>query len=136
MKVVVDTNVLVSGIFFGGVPGRILAAWRDGKLTLVVSPPVLDEYHRVGALLRTRYEAADLEPVLALIAVHAEVVEAPTLSERLCDDPDDDKFMTCALAGGATIVVSGDRGLRRVSGWNGIEVMMPRAYVDRYLRSS
>jgi predicted nucleic acid-binding protein len=48
MKVVVDTNVLMSGVFFGGVPGRILEAWRDGKLTLVVSPPVLEEYHRAG----------------------------------------------------------------------------------------
>ncbi|MBI2403438.1 MAG: PIN domain-containing protein [Gemmatimonadetes bacterium] len=38
MRVVVDTNVLMSGVFFGGVPGRILEAWRDGKLTLVVSP--------------------------------------------------------------------------------------------------
>jgi putative PIN family toxin of toxin-antitoxin system len=135
MRVVVDTNVLVSGIFFGGVPGRILTAWRDGKLTLVVSPTVLDEYQRVGSVLRTRYHGADLEPVLALVAVHAEVVEPPTLSTRLCDDPDDDKFMACALAGRASIVVSGDKGRRRVSGWSGIEVVTPRAFVDRYLRA-
>ncbi len=51
MKVVLDTNVFVSGVFFGGVPGRILEGWRDGRLTLLVSVAILDEYQRVGRLL-------------------------------------------------------------------------------------
>jgi putative PIN family toxin of toxin-antitoxin system len=51
VRVVLDTNVLVSGVFFGGLPGRILEAWRDGKLTLIVSPAILDEYLRVGRVL-------------------------------------------------------------------------------------
>jgi putative PIN family toxin of toxin-antitoxin system len=106
MRVVVDTNVLVSGVFFGGVPGRILEAWRDGTLTLVVSSAILEEYHRVGALLGARYPGVDLEPVLALVAVHAEVVQPATLADRVCEDPDDDKFMTCALAGGRTVGAS------------------------------
>ena len=76
MRVVVDTNVLVSGVFFGGVPGRILDAWRDGKLTIVVSPAILDEYHRVGRVLASRYEGVDIEPILALVTLHGEVVEA------------------------------------------------------------
>ena len=133
MRVVLDTNVLVSGIFFGGVPGRILEAWRDGRVTLVVSPAVLDEYHRVGALLATQYEGVELRPLLALLAVHAEVVQPPALPTPVCDDPDDDKFLACALAGGAPVVVSGDKGLRRVSGWQGIQVMAPRTFADRYL---
>ena len=134
MRVVVDTNVLVSGVFFGGVPGRILEAWRDGTITLVVSPAILDEYHRVGRLLAAEYPGAELEPFLALVAVRAEVVDAPNLAERLCKDPDDDKFIACALAGTAGVVISGDRQLREVSGWKGIEVMSPRAFVDRYLK--
>lgn len=48
MKVVLDTNVFVSGLFFSGPPYEILDAWRHGKLHLVVSPPILDEYRRVG----------------------------------------------------------------------------------------
>jgi len=133
VRVVIDTNVLVSGVFFGGVPGRILEAWRAGKLTLVVSPAILEEYHRVGADLATRYAGTSLEPFLALVTVRAEVVAAPPLVEPLCADPDDDKFMACALAGAATVVVSGDRALRGVSGWKGVDVVAPRAFVDRYL---
>lgn len=48
MKVVIDTNVLISGLLFGGVPARVLAAWTDGLVTLVVSPDILREYRRVG----------------------------------------------------------------------------------------
>lgn len=48
MKVVVDTNVFVSGVFFGGPPGDVLAAWRDERIELVVSPEIFEEYVRVG----------------------------------------------------------------------------------------
>lgn len=48
MRVVLDTNVVASGVFFGGVPGRILAAWAAGDFTLVLSPQILAEYRRVG----------------------------------------------------------------------------------------
>jgi predicted nucleic acid-binding protein len=47
--------------------------------------------------------------------------------EALCADADDDEFMACALAGAASIVVSGDRALRDVSGWKDIDVIAPRA---------
>ncbi len=133
MRVVLDTNVLVSGVFFGGVPGRILEGWKDKKLTLLVSPAILDEYYRVGRSLAGRYGGIDLDPFLALLAMHAEVVDASEIIAGVCADPDDDKFMTCAVAGGARIVVSGDKHLRDVSGWRGIQVVTPRGFVERHL---
>ena len=51
MRVVVDTNVLASGLLFGGEPGHILSAWTTGAFVLVVSPSILDEYRRVGHAL-------------------------------------------------------------------------------------
>jgi predicted nucleic acid-binding protein len=75
----------------------------------------------------------DLEPLLTLLAVHSEVVEPQELDEQVCDDPDDDKFLACALAAGASVVVSGDKHLRRVSGWGGIEVLSPRQFTGRHL---
>ncbi len=52
MKVVVDKNVFVSGVFFSGPPFEILSAWRDGRLQMVVSAEILEEYRRVGNVLR------------------------------------------------------------------------------------
>lgn len=137
MKVVIDTNVLVSGLIFGGTPARILTAWSDGQFRLVASPEILDEYRRVGQALAAGREplVRALDALLAMVAVHATVVNAPALASRVCEDPDDDKFLAAALAGGATVVVSGDKHLLHVSGWQSIDVLTPRQFVDRQLHA-
>jgi uncharacterized protein len=136
LKVILDTNVFVSGVFFGGPPGRILEAWRDGLIRLVLSAEILDEYQRVGRILRGEHPGVDLEPLLSLLAVHGEVVEAPALAERVCADPDDDKFLACAVATGVPVIVSGDKHIVHQSGWRGILVLRPRRFVDEYLTAS
>ena len=133
MRVVLDTNVFVSAVFFRGPPARILEAWRDGRVTLVLSPPILHEYRRVGSRLAERYDGVDLDPLLTLLVVHAELVETPDLAEPVCEDPDDDMFLACAAATGTSVIVSGDRHLRRVSGWNGVQILSPREFGERYL---
>jgi len=135
VKAVVDTNVIVSGVFFGGVPGRILAAWSIGQVALVLSPAILAEYRRVGAELGAQYPdlIAAWEPILALITIHATIVDAPPLTERVGDDPADEMFLAAALAAGTRVVVSGDKHLLRVSGWRGIMVCTPRQFLDEHL---
>ena len=137
MRVVLDTNVVVSGLLFGGVPGRILTAWTSGAFVLVLSPPVLDEYRRVGRKLakgRAPLNAA-LDALLALVAVHATMIDAPRLEAPVSADPDDDMFFAAAIAGEAGYVVSGDKHLLDVTGWNGITVLKPRAFLDDPLAS-
>ena len=133
LRIVLDTNVFVSGVFFGGPPGKILEAWRDARVRPVLSAEILEEYQRVGVELKGRYAGVDLEPFLALLGVHAEFVEAPALKEPVAADPDDDKFLACALAAGVLLIVSGDRDLLEQSGWRSIRVLKPRAFVDEYL---
>ena len=133
MKVVLDTNVFVSGVFFSGPPYQILKAWRDGKIQLVVSPEILDEYRRVGEILAEDHPNIDLKPVLDYVIRNAEVYAAPPLPESVCEDPDDDKFLACALASESTVIVSGDRHLLKVSGYRKIEVLKPRDFVNKHL---
>ena len=61
MKIVLDTNVLVSGIFFTGPPSKILRAWSRGKVQLVVTPEILDEYRRVVIELHDKFHGNLLE---------------------------------------------------------------------------
>lgn len=135
MKVVVDTNVLMSGIFFGGVPGRVIDAWVEGRVEMVLSPEILDEYRRVGSDLAIRYaeRAAVLIPVLTLLAVNATIVNAMPLKEQVSQDAADDMFLAAAVAADVTTIVSGDQHLLDVSEWRGIAVVTPRQFVDRYL---
>jgi uncharacterized protein len=133
VRIILDTNVLVSGVFFGGSPARILGAWRDGRFQLVLSAEILDEYQRVGQILAGRYPGIDLEPFLALLAVHSEIVEAPVLPEPVSADPDDDMFLACAAAAGVTIIVSGDKDLVDRTGWRGVRVFRPRQVADEFI---
>ena len=133
MRIILDTNVFVSGIFFTGPPHRILEAWRDGKLKLVISPEILEEYQRVGTALAEQFPTVSLKRILELVMVHAEIVVAPRLPEPVSVDPDDDKFLACAVASKARIIVSGDKHLLQVSGYERIQVLKPREFVDGYL---
>jgi uncharacterized protein len=134
MKVVLDTNVFVSGIFFNGPPFEILQAWRDGMVQLVVSPEILAEYQRVGEILAKQHPGIDFGPVLEFVIQNAAIYSAPPLPERVCDDPDDDKFLACALASGCNLIVSGDRHLLVASGYRKIEVMKPREFLERIIQ--
>jgi putative PIN family toxin of toxin-antitoxin system len=133
VRIVLDTNVLVSAVFFGGVPGRILEAWRDGRLQMVLSVDILEEYQRVGQALASKYSGVDLNPFLNLLTVEAEIIEAPGLPAPVSADPDDDKFLACASAADVPIIVSGDRDLLEQNGWRGIRVLRPRQFSDEFL---
>lgn len=136
MRIVVDTNVFVSGIFFGGPPGAILEAWQKGQIQLVVSLEILTEYERVAAELAAKYPGVDIEPILSLIALGAEIFDCPALPMQVCPDPDDDKFLACAITSDAGHIVSGDRALLSVSGYGGVKVIRPREFVDTYLNKN
>jgi putative PIN family toxin of toxin-antitoxin system len=133
MRVVVDTNVLVSGVFFSGIPRRILEAWRDRRIVIVASLEILEEYRRVGERLGAQFEGVSLEPFFTLLATNALIVQPRQLSEAIVSDPADDKFFACALAADCRVIVSGDKRVLAASGYGGVEVLRPRGFVERYL---
>jgi predicted nucleic acid-binding protein len=75
----------------------------------------------------------NLQTILDLVEKDAEFFAVPALPEQVCSDPDDDKFLACALASGAKVIVSGDKHLLKFSGYGGIQVFCPRAFVETYL---
>jgi putative PIN family toxin of toxin-antitoxin system len=133
VKIIIDTNVFVSGVFFTGPPHEILNAWRNGRFTIVVSSEILAEYTEVGRRLSSEYPGTSLSRALSLVAVEAETISAPSLKEPVCEDPNDDMFFACAVASGTQVIVSGDRHLHRASGYRGIEVLSPRQFLDRFI---
>lgn len=133
MKVILDTNVFVSGVFFSGPPYQILKAWQEAKIELVISPDILDEYHRVGKILAEEHPGVDLLPMLEFVIQTATIYSAPLLPDAVCDDPNDDMFFACALASGSKLIVSGDKHLLEATGYRGIAVVKPRDFIDKYL---
>jgi predicted nucleic acid-binding protein len=124
--VVLHTNVVVSGAFFGGAPRVVPDAWSDGRLHVVVTPRILDEYLRVCDRLRASYPDAGYRSMLTQLAAQGSLVPDSEGGEQIPADPDDDRFMRCAHAVGA-FVVSGDRHLIAADGWKGVRVLTSSA---------
>jgi predicted nucleic acid-binding protein len=78
----------------------------------------------------------DLEPILALLTVEAEIIEAPVLPAAVSADPDDDKFLACASAAGAAVIISGDKHLLGHDGWLGVRALRPRQFSDEFLSNT
>ena len=132
MRVVLDTNVFVSGIFFGGVPGLVLDLWKAGDVELVVTEAILSEYEDVLRRLAERYPEVDPDPILGLVTKKGFFVQAARLAVSVCADPDDDKFIAGALGGQAKVIVSGDRPLLDVSGHQGVRVLKPADFAAEF----
>ncbi|HSW58936.1 MAG TPA: putative toxin-antitoxin system toxin component, PIN family [Dehalococcoidales bacterium] len=77
MKVVLDTNVLISGIFFSGPPSKILTAWRKGDIQLSLSPEIVDEYARVAKILSDEYPGIEISSILTIILTNCKIIQAP-----------------------------------------------------------
>lgn len=131
MRIVLDTNVFISAVFFHGRPYDILKAWDEGRVALVLSPEILDEYRRVGHVLANRSPGVDLSPFLALAASHAEIVAAPPFATAVCHDPDDDMFLACAVAGRADAIVTGDRDLLDLHPFGSVDILKPSELLAR-----
>lgn len=133
MKVVLDTNVLVSGVFFSGPPRQILEAWRDGRIELVASLDILEEYRRVGQRLSAEFEGVSLEPFFTLLATNALIVQPKPLPEPVVSDSSDKKFFACALGTDCRVIISGDKRVLAASGYEGVEVLRPRSFIKLHL---
>lgn len=132
MRVVVDTNVFISAVFFGGTPGRLLDMWRNGSLELVLTPEILAEYEDVVHRLRDRYPGVDPDPIVHLVVRRGTFVQPAPMAGGVCADRDDDKFLAAALGGRTRMVVSGDAHLLGVSGYREIEILTPSTFLKRY----
>jgi hypothetical protein len=130
MRVVVDTNVFVSS-FFGGIPRKIVDLWKNGQVILCLSKPIVDEYVEVLRRLGLQNEI-ELHELMSLFAQGAGILfSANTPQLKIVDkDPDDNKFIECAVALNATYVVSGDKSLLGVGGYMGISIVTPRQFMD------
>jgi putative PIN family toxin of toxin-antitoxin system len=126
--------VFISGVFFTGPPYEIIKAWHEGRIQILVSEEIIEEYRRVGELMSKQFPGIEFGPILQLLAIHAEFVRPEKLTAKVCEDSDDDKFLEYAISGNCNLIVSGDNHLLKISGHKGIVIVSPRNFVDNYLK--
>lgn len=130
MRVVIDTNIFVSS-FFGGNPGKIIDLWKNEKITLCLSNAIVDKYidvlHRIGMK-----DEDELEELLSLFSRGFSILfttKTPTI-KIIKDDPDDDKFIECAVALKANAIITGDREVLAIKEYMGIKILTPRQFLE------
>ena len=132
MRIVLDTNVLVSGLLSPfGPPGEIVRLASSGAVTLCVDARILSEYAEVLARPRFAFDRDAVAALLDYIDYRSEKVAAEPLSARL-PDPDDEPFLEVALACRADFLVTGNLAHFPADALAGASVVSPTEFMERY----
>jgi putative PIN family toxin of toxin-antitoxin system len=133
MRIVVDTNVIVSALVFGGVPRQVLDLALTGICSFYFSEPIQTEVERI---LEGKFGWSPKE-------IHARGrpiwrsgtrVNPHVSLAVVTEDPDDDRILECAVAAEADAIISGDRHLLRLGSFQSIPIEAPRQFLDRLIR--
>ena len=131
IRVVIDTNVAVSGLLFDGIPGELILLWKSGRIKPLASAEIIDEYLRVLAYPKFKLSEEEVHYLLYFeLLPYFEVVSyKPASSPIIKADPSDDKFFLCADAGNAKVIISGDLHLLFRKKYKSIKILSPEQFL-------
>ncbi len=128
-QVIIDTNVWISGLVFGGTPEKIIRLFIEGQIIVVVSEELLTELRR-----KITQKFSLFVPQLALLEAsikeEALLVKLGATPIAVSRDTDDDKFIETAVAGDAEYIISGDKDLLTLGSYQGIKILRPAEFLE------
>jgi putative PIN family toxin of toxin-antitoxin system len=132
-RVVMDTNVMVSALLFGGTPGELIPLWKSGRIKPLASAEIIDEYIRVLAYPKFKLSEEEIHYLLYLeILPYFDVLSIKqVVSPIIKADPSDDKFILCADFGKANVLISGDRHLLSLKQYKKIRILNPEQFLKK-----
>lgn len=130
-KVVLDTNVTISALFWEGNPRKIYNLVRQGKLIMLLSDNMEKEFIRVLGYEKFGLSPQEIMPFLRNLRFHARHVETKSEIDVVTTDPTDNIFLECALDGGADFLISGDRHLLDIEVYKGIKIVRASEFLLR-----
>ena len=130
MRIVIDTNVIASAVFFGGRPYQLLRYIMENYVEVVASKEIVDEYEEIILRLQQKYPAITTKIPFHDILAKLEIIRVSS-DIHVSRDPDDDKFISCAVDGKCLYIVSGDSDLLSIGKYEGIEILTVADFLDR-----
>ncbi|MDE6719326.1 MAG: putative toxin-antitoxin system toxin component, PIN family [Treponemataceae bacterium] len=131
MRIVIDTNVVASGIVFGGKPERLLELAIKNDVEMCVLPQILAEYDEIIVRLSAKYPNRTIAISLKDLTDNALLV-SPSQTVTVCRDPDDNKFIECAMEGKCLYIVSGDNDLLDLRSYADVEIVTVAEFFEQY----
>ena len=130
IRAVYDTNILVSAFIGRGAPKKALDAVFDGRVRLILSPAILDEFKDVISRRKFGFTRPQIEKMPSVILLASELIEPQDKVDVVKEDPKDNMILECAKAGNVKYVVSGDSHLLKLKKWNNIEIITAKNFLD------
>ena len=130
VKVVVDTNVVISALLFGGALGKLIGLWQGNAIKPVASREIIDEYIRVLTYPKFKLSEEEINFLLYReILPFFEIIDVRQGPQVIEKDPHDDKFISCASAAGAGYIISGDKHLLSLKSYQKIKILSPAEFI-------
>ena len=133
MKIVIDTNVVISGTFFGGFPRKILEAVVNNKVDAYANTKIIKEYSDIVKEMIVDKGGKLDENILSPFIEKLNLVK-PVSKIKISRDKDDDKFIECAIDSKALYVVSGDKDLLDIVEFQNISIITAKDFFNQYLK--
>ena len=135
LRIVLDTNIVISGLIWRGAPHQVVLALADDKLAAYTSYSMVSELTRklLGSKLGRELIKRDISAQQLVMSYTAlcEVVSPALLTQPICRDPDDDAVLACAKAANADLIVSGDQDLLVLEAFEGIQIVTAAQALER-----
>jgi len=133
IRVVLDTNVLVSALLFETTLSKVIDLWQSGAIVPVISKDTFQELRAVLAYPKFSLTQDEIRAILEQeILPFFEVIEVVEEVKRICNDPADDKFISCALAASADYIVSGDKALIDLKQYKSVKIIKPSEFLKLF----
>ena len=131
-RVVIDTNVVVSALLFGGVPGKLIPLWKGGRIRPLASKEIIEEYLRVLAYPKFQLSEEEINYLLYQeILPYSEIIRTKRGLVIVKQDPADDMFIRCAVAGKANMIISGDQHLLALKSYGKLKIVAPSQFLKQ-----
>ncbi len=133
LKVVLDTNVIVSALLFKGVLSKLCDLWKKGKINPIISNETYAELRTVLEYPKFSLSKNEInELVEDEILPYFDVQEITRNVQGVCKDPDDDKFLSCAMSASADFIVSGDKRVLNLEKYKSIKIIKPSELIKKF----
>jgi uncharacterized protein len=133
IRVVLDTNILVSALLFGGMLDRLVDRWKSGDIQPVFSQATFDEFRTVLAYPRFALTEPEIRVLIEdEVLPYFDVVSPHENISGACRDPGDDMFLSCAVAAGADAIVSGDKDLLDMGCFREIPILSAQDFIKKW----
>ena len=132
MRIVIDTNVVISGTFFKGNPRRIVEATVENRFNVFATPEIIQEYNDIINEFIIRKQGNLDNNILNQFIASLNIINQKSFMQ-ICRDSDDDKFINCAIDSKSLYIVSGDNDLLVLGKYNNIDIITATQFCKTYL---